>query len=52
MTERAPLRDPNESPGRYLRRVLGYLTEPDRRRLGRRTETDMMDAIHELESDR
>jgi len=50
MNEPAPERRPGESPGRYMRRVLGYLTEPQRRRLGRGTERDMLDAIHELES--
>jgi hypothetical protein len=52
MAEQTPERLPGESPGRYMRRVLGYLTEPQRRRLGRKAESEMLAAIHELESDR
>jgi len=52
MSETAPQRKNHESPGRYLRRVAGYLSEPDRRRLGLKTEKQMLDAIHELEQGR
>jgi hypothetical protein len=52
MSEKAPQRENSESPGRFLRRVAGYLTEPDRRRMGLKTEKQMLDAIHELEQNR
>lgn len=35
-----------------MRRILGYLTEPKRRRLGHETEIEMLRAIQELEEER
>ena len=49
MTEQAPTRKKSESPGRYLRRVVAYMTEPDRRRMGHATESQIIEAIQELE---
>lgn len=50
--EPAPTRGADESAGRFLRRVHGYLAEPHRRRLGKKSERDMLAAIQEMESDR
>ena len=45
----APTRSPRESPGDYIRRVLDYLTEPDRRRLGEYTANEVLLAVEQLE---
>ena len=46
----APVRSLNESAGQYIRRVSAYLSEPDRRRIGRNTEKALLDAVWELET--
>lgn len=45
----APTRKLGESPGDYIRRVLDYLTEPDRRRLGEQTASEVLLAVEQLE---
>ena len=47
--EPAPTRFPGEPPGEFIKRVIEYLTEPDRRRLGESTANDVLLAVEQLE---
>jgi len=45
----APVREENETPLNYIVRVVNWLSEPDRRRLGLETRQQIIEAANELQ---
>jgi hypothetical protein len=48
MADSAPTPKPDEKPLDYIMRVVAYLNEPDRRRLGDGTRRHMQNAVNKI----